>query len=112
MMEKLTQAGESWGARPPSFTLCTIMYKDVVYAPTDRADTLPLFLFCPCMYSVVLLLRSVHQVYSLDEGFYREERGDLLQPTQGRQHRRLKRSSSNVVVVLRVDRTVPQDFLP
>ncbi len=63
------------------------MYKDVVYAPTDRADRLPLFLLYPCMYSVILLLRSVHQVYSLDEGLHRQERGDLLQPTQGMQQR-------------------------
>jgi hypothetical protein len=31
----------------------TIMYKVVVYAPAERADTLPLFLLYPYMYSVV-----------------------------------------------------------
>ncbi len=37
MMKKSALAGE--GARPPSFTLFTIMYKVVVYAPAKRADT-------------------------------------------------------------------------
>ncbi len=100
-----------WCTRPPPFTIPSIMYKDVVYARTERADTLPPFLLCPYMYSVVLILRSVHQVYGLDEGFHRQERGDLLQPTQGMQHRRWIRSSSKVVVELRVDRTVSQNFL-
>jgi hypothetical protein len=40
------------GARPPPFTLSTITYKVVVYAPAERADTLTLFLLHPCMYSV------------------------------------------------------------
>jgi hypothetical protein len=31
MMEKLAQAGEDGGARPPPFTLSTITYKVVVY---------------------------------------------------------------------------------
>ncbi len=31
------------GARPPSFPKFTMSYKDVVYAPAERADTLPLF---------------------------------------------------------------------
>jgi hypothetical protein len=54
MMEKLAQAGGGWGgggARPPPFT---ITYKVVVYAPAERADTLPVFLLYPYMYSVVL----------------------------------------------------------
>jgi hypothetical protein len=55
MMEKLAQAGKGGGARPPPFTiLSTIMYKDVVYAPTDTEDTLPLFLLYPCVYSAAL----------------------------------------------------------
>jgi len=29
-------------ARPPSFTIFTIAYKVAVYAPAERADTLPL----------------------------------------------------------------------
>jgi hypothetical protein len=41
------------GARPPHFTLSTITSKVVVYAPAKRADTLPLFLLYPYMYSVV-----------------------------------------------------------
>jgi hypothetical protein len=32
------------GARPPPFTISTIMLKVVVYAPAERADTLLLFL--------------------------------------------------------------------
>jgi hypothetical protein len=48
MLEKLAQAGEVGGvhAHPP-FTIFTIMYKVVVYAPTERADTFPLFLLYP-----------------------------------------------------------------
>jgi hypothetical protein len=44
MMEKLAQAGEGQGARPPPFTIFTITNKVAVYAPAERADTLPLFL--------------------------------------------------------------------
>jgi hypothetical protein len=39
-------------ARPPPFTILTIPYKVVVYAPDERVDTLPLFLLYPYMYSV------------------------------------------------------------
>jgi hypothetical protein len=54
MMEKLAQAGEGGGgARPPHLTISTITYKVVVDAPAERADTLPLFLLYPYMYSVV-----------------------------------------------------------
>ncbi len=35
------------------FTLSTITYKAVVYAPAKRADILPLFLLYPYMYSVL-----------------------------------------------------------
>jgi hypothetical protein len=52
MMEKLSQPGEDEGARPPPFTLSTITDKVVVYVPAERADTLPLFLLYPYMYSV------------------------------------------------------------
>jgi hypothetical protein len=44
MMEKIAQA----------FTTSTIAYKVVVYAPAERADSLPLFLLYLCMYSVLL----------------------------------------------------------
>ena len=44
------------GARPPPFTLSTITYKVVVYAPAERADTLPLFRLYPYMYSVFCTL--------------------------------------------------------
>ncbi len=40
-MEKLAQAS----ARPPPFTIPTIMYKVVVYAGAERADTLPLHFY-------------------------------------------------------------------
>ncbi len=55
MMEKSALAGEGGGCTPgpPSFTLFTVMYKVVVYAPAKRADTLPppyfistLYVFC------------------------------------------------------------------
>jgi hypothetical protein len=39
-------------ARPPPFTISTTKYKVVVYAPPEGADTLPLFLRYPYMYSV------------------------------------------------------------
>ncbi len=40
MMEKNFQAGGG-GARPPPFTVSTITYKVGMYAPAERADTLP-----------------------------------------------------------------------
>jgi hypothetical protein len=64
-MEKLAQAGEVWGVHtpPPPFTISTYHHWLVVYAPAERADTLPLFLLYPYMYSV---LREVHcTVYSV-----------------------------------------------
>jgi hypothetical protein len=45
MMEKLARAGEGWGLRPLPLTIVTIMYKVAVYAPAERADTLPQFLY-------------------------------------------------------------------
>ncbi len=54
MMEKVAQAGrEGGGCTPPPFTISTITYRVVVYAPAERADTLPLFLLYLYMYSVV-----------------------------------------------------------
>ncbi len=44
-------------ARPP-FTLSAIAYKVVVYAPTERADTLSLFLLYPHMYTVIRTQRA------------------------------------------------------
>jgi hypothetical protein len=52
MMDKLSQPGDRKGDAPP-FTLSTITYEVVVYAPAERADTLPLFLLYPYMYSMV-----------------------------------------------------------
>jgi hypothetical protein len=47
IMEKLAQSGEGGGASPPPFNLFTIPYKVAVYAPAERADTLPLFHLYP-----------------------------------------------------------------
>ncbi len=57
VMEKLAQAGEGVGvhAQPP-FTISSIMYNVVVYAPADRAETPPLFLLYTYMYSLRHLL--------------------------------------------------------
>ncbi len=52
MMEKLPQAGEGWGVQAPPFTTSTITYKVEMYAPAERVDTLPLFLFYLYMYSM------------------------------------------------------------
>ncbi len=56
-MEKSAQAGAGGGCTPAPFRsiYCTITYKVVVFAPAERADTLPLFLLYPYMYSVVLI---------------------------------------------------------
>jgi hypothetical protein len=50
-MEKLAQPGEGGGVLPPSFTKSTITYKVVVYAPAERAETIPLLLLYPYKYS-------------------------------------------------------------
>jgi hypothetical protein len=51
--KKYVQAGEGAGALPPPFLVSTITYKVVMYTPAERADSLPLFLLYPYMYSVV-----------------------------------------------------------
>ncbi len=59
MMEKSAQPGEGRGcsgARPSPFTISTITYNFVIYAPAQKVDTLPLFIHYPYMYSVVLML--------------------------------------------------------
>jgi hypothetical protein len=54
IIEQLAQPCEGvWGARSPPFTIFTITYKVVVYAPAERAAILPLFLLYPYMYSVL-----------------------------------------------------------
>jgi hypothetical protein len=61
--EVSAQAGEGGGARPPPFTISTITYEVVVYAPAERVDALPLFLLYPYMYSVgeyLLCLQSLN----------------------------------------------------
>ncbi len=50
-------AASPWGA--PPFTISTITYKVVMYAAVEWADTLPLFLLHPYMYSVVTTKKSV-----------------------------------------------------
>jgi hypothetical protein len=42
------------GASPPPFTISTVTYKVAVYTPAERADTLPLFLLYPYMYSALV----------------------------------------------------------
>jgi hypothetical protein len=61
MMEKLAQVGGGGGARPSPFTISTITYKVVVYAPAERVDTLPLFLLYPYVCSV----RAAVMTYSI-----------------------------------------------
>ncbi len=56
----ISAAGEGGGARPPLFTLVTITYKVVVYAPAERAYTLLIFHFYPYMYSVVVMDGPCH----------------------------------------------------
>jgi hypothetical protein len=47
MMEKSALAGEGWRYTPTPFQPITITYKVAVYAPAERADTLPLFHLYP-----------------------------------------------------------------
>ncbi len=42
-MEKLAQAGEGGGSTPTPFQPITIKYNVAVYAPAERAETLPVF---------------------------------------------------------------------
>ncbi len=56
MIEKLAQAGEGGGARPPPFTLFTIMFEVAKYAEAGRADKLPLYHLYSYMYSVVKMV--------------------------------------------------------
>jgi hypothetical protein len=52
MMEKSAQPGTDGGCTPSPFYSIYITIKVVVHAPAERADTLPVFLFYPYMYSV------------------------------------------------------------
>jgi hypothetical protein len=47
---KISPGWRGWGVH--THPLSTITYKVVVYAPPERADTLPLFILFPYMYSV------------------------------------------------------------
>ncbi len=64
MMEKLCEACE--GARhctpTPFHYISTIMYKVLVYAPAEMADTLPLFLLFPYIHSLVYLFLAKEYV--------------------------------------------------
>ncbi len=73
MMEKLAQAGKGGGlhACPSPFTISTITYKVAVYAPAEMADTLPLFLLYPYMYSVGAI--AIMKYYLMG----RVEKGDV-----------------------------------
>jgi hypothetical protein len=51
MMVKSAQPGAGVGVH--ALLLSTIISKAVVYAPAERADTLPVFLFYPYVYSDV-----------------------------------------------------------
>jgi hypothetical protein len=60
MMETSALAGEGGGGCAPTpFILVIITYKGALYAPSERADTLPLFHLYPYMYSVVSLLHEL-----------------------------------------------------
>jgi hypothetical protein len=55
MMEKSAQAGEGGGVRAYPFTMSTITYKIVVYAPAEWADTHPistLSLYVLCVFDI------------------------------------------------------------
>jgi hypothetical protein len=52
MIEKSALVVRVGGARSTPFTISTIIYKVVVYTPDEKADTLPLFLLYPYMYSL------------------------------------------------------------
>jgi hypothetical protein len=65
MMEKSAQPDKRGvgGAHPPPFTLVTITYKVVLYAPAEWADTLPLFHFYP-LYVVCCASHPALCIYS------------------------------------------------
>ncbi len=56
-------------ARPPPFTLPTITSKVVVYAPAERADTLPLFLLYTYMYSVAESIPSRLKLFGCEQQY-------------------------------------------
>jgi hypothetical protein len=51
MMVKLARSVVAGSTCPPPFNLSNVTSKVVVYAPAERAYTLPLFLLYPYMYS-------------------------------------------------------------
>jgi hypothetical protein len=69
-MEKVAQAGEGGGARPPPFTIFTVTYKVAVYDPTKRADTLPLYhlyhnVLCASQHGPLRDLQTHHLTHSM-----------------------------------------------
>ncbi len=72
---KISPGWWGWDARPLPFTIFTITYIThavVVYAPAERADSLPQFLFYPYMYSVVWTVPTMcpFNLYSLIFGVF------------------------------------------
>ncbi len=67
MMEKWAPARWVGGCThtPFHYIYSTITFKVVVYAPAERADTLPLFLLYPYMYSVLTTSPSTNPVLIL-----------------------------------------------
>jgi hypothetical protein len=55
-IEKLGQAEECGGARPPPFTLFTTTFEVAKYTQVERADTLPLSHLYFCMYFLVKMV--------------------------------------------------------
>jgi hypothetical protein len=68
MMEKIAHAGEGGGSTPTPFQPITITYNVAVYAPAERADTLPVFHLCtlwdsPPKNCLVIFLRSIFCIF-------------------------------------------------
>ncbi len=60
-VEKLAQAEECGGARPPPFTLFAITFEVAKYTRVERADTLPLFHLYSYIYSLVkMVIKSIY----------------------------------------------------
>jgi len=65
MMEKSALAGESGGAHTPPFILFTITYKVEVYAPADKADTLPIYIYVAVYRSKEITRFSLRLLFGL-----------------------------------------------
>ncbi len=58
------------GARLPPFTIFTITYKVTVYAPAERADTLPLFHLYPYDLCVSIIAAFIVALYYFVDGYF------------------------------------------